>query len=252
MCIRNGLFFPLLLLGCTSVASVSPSQGPPPQPQTGQQSHSFQRKLSRIVSGKYLLFLPQDYGRGQKRYPLIMYLHGGSLRGDDVEKVRTLGLPQLLEKDKSFPFIVVSPLCPAGEIWTDTDMLIGILDEVVAQYSVDPSRVYLTGHSMGGRGVWYLAYKHPERFAAVAPMSGGPNITAWASKLKDVPVWVFHGAKDQLVPLSQSEDMVNAIKAAGGDVKFTVLPDRDHYILDMYENRQLYEWFLEHKKRADR
>lgn len=248
MRIRIFLFIPLLLVGCTSVASVLPSQQSPPKTQTGQQSHSFQRNLSRTVSGKYLLFLPQDYGKEQKRYPLIMYLHGGSLRGDDVEKVRALGLPQLLEKDKSFPFIVVSPLCPAGEIWTDTDMLIGILDEVVAQYSVDPSRIYLTGHSMGGRGVWYLAYKHPERFAAIAPMSGGPNITAWASKLKNVPVWVFHGAKDDLVPLSQSEEMVNAIKAVGGDVKFTALPDRDHYILDMYENKQLYEWFLQHRK----
>jgi predicted peptidase len=127
--------------------------------------------------------------------------------------------------------------------------LIGILDEVSAKYSVDASRIYLTGHSMGGRGVWYLAYKHPERFAAIAPMSGGPTIVAWANRLKRVPIWVFHGAKDQLVPLSQSEDIVNAIKAEGGDVKFTVLPDRDHYILDMYENEQLYEWFLQHKRR---
>jgi predicted peptidase len=248
MCLRICLFIPLLLVGCTSVASVSSSQQSPPKTQTGQQSHSFQRNLSRTASGKYLLFLPQDYGKEPKRYPLIMYLHGGSLRGDDVEKVRALGLPQLLEKDKSFPFIVVSPLCPAGEIWTDTDMLIGILDEVIAQYSVDPARIYLTGHSMGGRGVWYLAYKHPERFAAIAPMSGGPNIIAWGSKLKNVPVWVFHGAKDDLVPLSQSEDLVNAIKAVGGEVKFTVLPDRDHYILDTYENKQLYEWFLQHRK----
>jgi predicted peptidase len=218
----------------------------------GQHPHSFEQKETKSVRGKYLLYLPQDYGKAQRRFPLIMYLHGGSLRGDDVEKVRSLGLPQLLEKDKSFPFIVVSPLCPAGEIWTDVDMLIGILDQVISKYSVDTERIYLTGHSMGGRGVWYLAYKHPERFAAIVPMSGGPNITAWASRLKGVPVWVFHGAKDDLVPLSQSEDMVNAIKAAGGDVKFTVLPDRDHYILDMYENKQLYEWFLQHRKKAKR
>lgn len=128
-------------------------------------------------------------------------------------------------------------------------MLVGILDEVTSRYSVDVAKIYLTGHSMGGRGTWYLASKHPERFAAIAPMSGGPNITAWASRLKDVPVWAFHGAKDELVPLSQSEEMVSAIKAVSGDVKFAVLADRDHFILDTYENKQLYEWFLQHKRR---
>lgn len=217
---------------------------------SGQQPHNFKRKVARDVSGKYLLFLPADYGKTKKRLPLIMYLHGGSLRGDDVEKVRTLGLPQLLETDKSFPFIVVSPLCPAGEIWTDTEMLISILDEVVSKYSVDVDRVYLTGHSMGGRGTLYLAYKHPEKFAAIAPMSGGPNITAWASRLKDVPIWAFHGAKDEIVPLNQSQSLVDALKAVGGDVKFSVLADRDHFILDVYEDKQLYEWFLQHRQKA--
>jgi predicted peptidase len=220
------------------------------QSSSGQHSHSFENKVSRNVSGKYLLFLPQDYGKAHKRYPLIMYLHGGSLRGDDVEKVRTLGLPRLIEKDRSFPFIVVSPLCPAGEIWTDTDVLIGILDEVISQYSVDPSRIYLTGHSMGGRGTWYLAYKYPERFAAIAPMSAISTIPAWASRLKALPVWVFHGSKDKIAPLEEAELMVSALKAFGGDVKFSVLPESDHFILDTYENKQLYEWFLQHKRRG--
>ncbi len=111
------------------------------QSSSGQQSRSFKKKVARNVNGKYLLYLPADYGKTKKRFPLIMYLHGGSIRGDDVEKVRTLGLPQLLEQDKSFPFVVVSPLCSAGEIWTDTEMLIGILDEAVSKYSVDAERV---------------------------------------------------------------------------------------------------------------
>lgn len=236
-----------LLVVCLFFASNSYAQGASSR-QVGQHPHRIKKQATKTLTGQYLLFLPGDYGKSRKRYPLIMYLHGGSLRGDDVEKVRKLGLPQMVEQDKSFPFIVVSPLCPAGEIWTDTDLLIGILDEVVAKYSVDQSRVYLTGHSMGGRGAWYLAYKHPERFAAVAPMSGGPTIIAWAGRLKAVPVWAFHGAKDEIVPLSESEDLVKAIKAAGGDVKLTVLPGRDHFILDMYENKQLYDWFLQHKR----
>jgi predicted peptidase len=220
------------------------------QTSSGQQSHNFKKKVARNVSGKYLLFLPEDYGKTKKRFPLIMYLHGGSLRGDDVEKVRTLGLPQLLEQDKKFPFIVVSPLCPTGEIWTDTEMLIGILDEVASNYYVDAERVYLTGHSMGGRGTWYLAYKYPERFAAIAPMSAISTISAWTSKLKNVPVWVFHGTKDNIVPIEESKTMVDALKSVGGNVTFTELADRNHFILDTYEDKQLYEWFLQNRRKA--
>lgn len=217
---------------------------------TGQQSHSFKKKAVRNLSGKYLLFLPESYGKTKQRFPLIMYLHGGSLRGDDVEKLRTSGLPRLVEQDKSFPFIVVSPLCPAGEIWTDAEMLTGILDEVVSKYSVDADRVYLTGHSMGGRGTWYLAYKYPERFAAIAPMSPVSTITAWTGKLKNVPVWAFHGAQDNIAPAEESKSLVDALRKAGGNVKFTELAERDHFILDMYEDNQLYEWFLQHRRKA--
>jgi predicted peptidase len=216
----------------------------------GQYSHIYKGKESRIVAGKYLLYLPADYGKSKEQYPLIMYLHGGSLRGTDVEKLRTMGLPALLEEDKSFPFVVVSPLCPAGEIWTDTDMLIGIMDEVTSKYRIDKKRVYLTGHSMGGRGTWYLAYKYPERFAAIAPMSPVSTITFWTSKLKDMPIWAFHGAKDNLAPIEESESLVKALKTEGGNIKFTTLPDRDHFILDMYEDKQIYQWFLQHKGRT--
>ncbi len=220
------------------------------QSSNGQQSRSFTKKIARDVSSKYLLFRPADYGKTKKRFPLIMYLHGGSLRGDDVERVRTLGLPQLVEQDESFPFVVVSPLCPAGEIWTDTEMLIGILDEVASKYRIDADRVYLTGHSMGGRGTWYLAYKYPERFAAIAPMSPVSTISAWVSKLKNVPVWAFHGAKDNIAPIGESKTLVDALKTTGSEVKFTELTDRDHFILDMYEDKQLYEWFLQHRRKT--
>jgi predicted peptidase len=216
--------------------------------QLGQRSQTFQRAISKTVTTKYLLFLPQDYGKREKRWPLILYLHGGSRRGDDIEMVRAFGLPQIVEKDPSFPFIVVSPQCPQGEIWTDTDTLISLLDEVMNKYAVDRERVYLTGQSMGGRGAWYLAYKYPERFAAVAPMAAPATISSWAANLKDMPIWVFHGAKDTDVPLSESEQMVNALKAVGNNVKFTIYPERDHFILDTYENKDLYKWFLQHKR----
>ena len=220
----------------------------------GQHPEEFQGTVTRSVHIKYLLFIPDDYrDSGSKRWPLIMYLHGGSRRGDDVEKVREpgWGLPALLEKKKSFPFIVVSPLCPNGEYWTDPEALISLLDEIEKHYSVDLSRVYLTGHSMGGFGTWYLAYQHPERFAAIAPMSAPFVVTAWADRLKKMPIWAFHGSNDSLVPIGGTKDLIDALRSLGNDVRFTLLPGRDHGILDVYENEELYSWFLEHARSED-
>jgi predicted peptidase len=228
-----------LLLPAMSLAETIPGQHP----------QEFDGIVTLSVHIKYLLFIPDAYRDGEpKRWPLIMYLHGGSRRGDDIEKLREpgFGLTALVQKDKSFPFIVLSPQCPEGEYWTDTEALIALLDEVEKTYAVDPARVYLTGHSMGGFGTWYLAYRHPERFAAIAPMSAPFTVTAWATRLKDMPIWAFHGAKDSLVPIGGDQELIDALKALGNIVRFTVLPGRDHDILDVYENQELYSWFLEH------
>jgi predicted peptidase len=124
--------------------------------------------------------------------------------------------------------------------------LIALLDDTERHYSVDLSRVYLTGHSMGGFGTWYLAYKHPDRFAAIAPMSAPFVVTAWADRLKKMPIWAFHGSDDKLAPIGGDQDLIDALRALGNNVRFTVLPGRDHGILDTYENEELYRWFLEH------
>ena len=110
---------------------------------------------------------------------------------------RSCALPHRLQQDQQFPFVVVAPLCAEGEIWTDTDALVQLVDEVVRNYRVDNKRVYVTGHSMGGRGALYLAYKYPERFAAVVAMSPLSPITAWAKQLHNVSLWIIHGAKDR-------------------------------------------------------
>jgi predicted peptidase len=176
-----------------------------------------------------------------------MYLHGGSRRGDDIEKLRNVGwgLPAVVENDVFFPFVVLSPQCPEGEIWTDSEALAALLDEIIQKYSIDSKRVYLTGHSMGGRGTWYLAYKYPERFAAIAPMSGASDIT-WAQRLKHMPIWAFHGRDDQTVPISETEAMVRALRVTGNVVRFTQLTGRGHDILDIYKDQELYRWFLKH------
>jgi predicted peptidase len=216
---------------------------------SGQHRQEFQGTVTRQLQMNYLLFIPEGYNTDQK-WPLIMYLHGGSLRGNDIGKLKESGsgLVGVVEKEKSFPFVVLSPQCPDGEFWTDTEALIALLDEVLKKHSIDPSRVYLTGHSMGGFGTWYLAYKHPERFAAIAPISAPFVATGWSTTLKEMPIWAFRGAKDDLVPIGGQQELVDALKNLGNDIQFSVLPERDHYILDVYDNQELYSWFLKHRR----
>ena len=198
----------------------------------------------------YLLYLPEGYSNDEKRWPLILYLHGKSLRGNDLEMLKSYGLAALLEKDLAIPFVVVSPQCPDDRYWmTEDETLNQLVDHVVSTYSIDPERIYVTGHSMGGRGTWQLAFKHPEKFAAIVPMSDAPPDNAWTSRVAKVPAWVFHGTSDELEPIERTREFVEALKKLGAEVKFTPLPERDHFILDTYENRELYDWLLQHKRK---
>src|SRR5262249_47409491 len=148
------------------------------------------------------------------------------------------------------PFIVVSPQSP--RFGWDVDTLNALLNDVVAHYKVDQDRIYLTGLSMGGGGTWQLAAAHPERFAAIVPVCGYTNNPADAGQLKDLPIWVFHGAKDSSVPLKRSEDMVKALEEVkAAEVKFTVYPEAGHDSwTETYDNPELYKWLLEHKRKA--
>jgi predicted peptidase len=163
--------------------------------------------------------------------------------------VKVHGPPKLIAQGKSLPFIVVSPQCPRRSSWSSPEqvaVLKALLDEITEKYRVDESRVYLTGLSMGGYGTWALASTYPERFAAIAPICGGGQ-PRMARRLRGVPIWVFHGAKDGTVPLARSEEMVEAVKKAGGSVEFTVYPEAKHDSWTVtYDNPKLYDWLLSH------
>jgi predicted peptidase len=161
--------------------------------------------------------------------------------------VKKHGPPKIVETKRDFPFIVVSPQSPRRG-WSP-ESLAALLDEIVLNYQVDRDRVYLTGLSMGGYGTWTLAAAYPEKFAAIAPICGGGSPED-AARLKGLPIWVFHGAKDKAVPLERSEEMVKAIEDSGGKVKFTVYPDAEHDSWTAtYDNPELYQWLLEQKRR---
>ena len=242
----------LLALGVAAISSAGlPAQTVTESDPTplGQRAHQLQREVPHKVGIQYLLFLPKGYDESENLWPLILYLHGGSVRGEDISQMKKLGFAAKVEADPNFPFIVVSPQCHKGEIWTDVDALGAVLDEVARTHRVDPDRVYVTGHSMGGRGALYVAYKMPDRFAAVISLGVYSPITAWAGKLATVPLWLFHGSKDQFTPLKEVEELVHAIEAAAGHPQLTVLPDRDHYILDVYDRPDLYKWLAQQKRK---
>jgi predicted peptidase len=213
----------------------------------GQHGQAFEKTITKTISCRYLLFLPAGYGEDEQQWPLILFLHGMGQCGSDLEKVKEHGIPKIVESRKDFAFIAVSPQCPEGEFWS-SDVLINLLDEVTDRYAVDADRIYLTGLSMGGFGTWYLACEYPQRFAAIAPICGGGEPLA-ASRLKDVPVWAFHGAKDKVIPVKGSKEMVQALKDCRGDAKLTVYPDTGHDSwTQTYDNQELYNWFLKHRK----
>ena len=223
-----------------------------------QTSQTFEKTVTKKVRANYLLYLPKDYSATSKKsWPLMLFLHGAGERGTNLAKVAVHGPPKLVAQGKKdFPFIIVSPQCPPGDRWR-SETLIPLLDDVVTKYRVDTNRLYLTGLSMGGYGTWALATEHPDRFAAIVPICGGgeilPILLASPKKktaLKSLGVWAFHGGKDPVVKLEESEKMVDAFKQIGAnDVRLTVYLDATHDSwTETYDNPKLYEWLLAHRR----
>lgn len=196
----------------------------------------------------YLLSLPDSYNNDTaKHWPLLVFLHGSGESGEDLAKVKVHGPPKLVEQGKKFPFIVVSPQAKPQIGW-DPENLYQLIQHIKKTQRVDDKRIYLTGLSMGGYGTWALAMKHPEEFAAIAPVCGGGDTTdAW--KLRNLAIWNFHGAKDDVVLPAQSDNMVNAARRNNPSVKYTLYPDANHNSWDAtYSNDSLYEWMLSKSK----
>ena len=159
--------------------------------------------------------------------------------------------------NREFPFILLSPQCPCGQVWDDATLL-ALLDYVIARFRIDTRRVYLTGLSMGGYGTWSLGLKHPERFAAIAPVCGGGTFADvllanphQGRAQRSLAVWAFHGANDPVVPPAESKAMVAALNQAGcRSVTLTLYPNTGHdSYTRTYCNPKLYAWFLSHRRR---
>jgi predicted peptidase len=221
-----------------------------PAPGVGEQlERTMWREVTRTFAGRYLLYLPSGYD-ASRPWPLLLFLHGSGERGSDISRVAIHGPPRVIrDAVLDMPFIVVSPQVPEDRIWS-VAFLDALLDDVASQYAVDPDRVYVTGLSMGGYGAWHLAMEFPDRFAAIAPISGGGTITG-ACTLRNLPTWVIHGALDEVVPPSRSEELVQRLRACDGHVRFTLYPDAGHDAWTRsYSDPAFYEWLLSHRRGA--
>jgi predicted peptidase len=211
------------------------------------QSLQHEKEFKGQTALKYLLYFPKAYD-ANSQMPLLIFLHGAGERGDDLNRLKVHGIPKMLESRDDFPFIVISPQCPEKGWWTDyTQTLKSLIDSIVKEYKVDKSRIYITGLSMGGFGTWNMIARYPDFFAAAAPVCGGGDV--FFAKYIKTPVWAFHGAKDDVVPMVRSQEMVDVLKTNGIEVEFTIYPDLNHNSWDAaYATEALYEWFLKHKK----
>jgi predicted peptidase len=250
MSARNPFLLCLFLL-----ANLRADQAPSLPTQTVQH---FEKRITTSVQLDYLLHLPPGYSqKGSKRWPLIVFLHGSGEKGTNINLVKMHGPPKIVETQPDFPFILVSPQCPFGYCWWSDEAVLALIDDICHRYKVDQKRIYLTGLSLGGYAAWSLATTHPEKFAAVAPMCGGgdPADVTWMAQqkpgaFKKLGVWAFHGAKDDVVRLTESQEMVDAFKKAGcTDFQLTVYPNAGHNCwTEAYANPRLYEWFLQHRR----
>lgn len=215
-----------------------------------QTAKSFEGQITLKVGYKYLLSLPEGYtANSEKKWPLLVFLHGAGERGDDLELLKKHGPPKLLAAGQKFEAIVVSPQVPLHNIW-NPHAVKALTDEITRTYQVDSSRIYLTGISMGGFGTWDTALAYPDTYAAIVPICGGAGVGfVMAERIKDLPCWIFHGDKDGAVSVDFSIKMHGALKKAGSTAKLTIYPGVGHDCwTQTYENTELWTWLFAQKK----
>jgi len=219
---------------------------------------------------RYQVYVPIDY-ETKARWPVILFLHGAGERGTDGLVQTNVGLgPAIRRAPARFPTIVVFPQVPRDSQWVGTpgDAALAALAQTMKEFHTDPARVYLTGLSMGGHGTWYLAYRHPALFAAIAPVCGwieemarfrgsvpvvpaesGAALPALARRLGRLPIWIFHGEVDEAVPVTGSREPAAALRAASADVRYTEFLGSNHNVWDgVYASEEFTRWLFAQRR----
>jgi predicted peptidase len=222
----------------------------------------------------YRVFLPPGWD-SKRHWPVVLFLHGSGERGNDNRAPLSQGLPPWLKEHAAdFPAVVVIPQAPQDTFWYGTPerMALAALHDSIEAFHGDRDRLYLTGLSMGGYGVWQIAADHPGMFAAAAVVCGGvlppsdapelhlqgipvsKNPYTWlAHRITPLPVWIFHGALDDIVPPQGSRDMYAALKAQGDEVRYTEFPGVNHGSwVPAYATQELWPWVFSHRRNHPR
>jgi len=211
--------------------------------------YNAQNKIEQDL--KYLLHLPREYDQSDQVFPLVLFLHGAGERGDDLENVKIHGIPKLINEGRSFPFISIAPQCPKDGYWDRPEYvstLISLVKTVMEERRVDPERVYGTGLSMGGLGTLAIAIKDPELFSAIIPICGGADLEK-IQRLNKLPMWIFHGDRDDVIPLDNSISIYQNLRSVNKNVFLTVYAGVYHDSwTETYENDGIYDWLLKFSK----
>lgn len=207
-----------------------------------------------------------------KTYPLLLWLHGAGDRGDNNENHIAWTLPDLcgLADRAKMPYFAIAPHCAGAYRWVEVDwslakphatpakpsvpmrLTIALLKKFIAENPVDPDRIYVAGMSMGGYGTWDLMVREPSLVAAAIPICGGAD-DSQAARIKHIPVWNFHGARDAVVPVGRSRSIIAALRAAGGTPKYTEYPDVEHGAwAPAVKEPGLIEWLFSQRRTAPR
>jgi predicted peptidase len=238
----------------------SPAEAQRAMPATG-----FLYKTIKVAGETYAycVYVPPDY-TDQRAWPVILFLHGSGERGSDGFLQTDVGIGRAIRRNHELcPAIVVMPQCRAGKWWEGEmlELALRCVEAASQEYHFDPDRVYLTGLSMGGAGAWLLGSRMPDAFAAVVSICGfygQPNVPAapepladLASQLAKLPIWCFHGDADPAVPVERSREVVAAVRAAGGNIRYDEIPAGQHNVWDhAYGNAALWHWLLAQKRSA--
>ena len=196
---------------------------------------------------QYVLQYPNGFS-ADGAYPVLFFFHGAGSRGKDIAGVLDNPFFELYPTHGDLPFVVVAPLCSENTWFDMWERIKGLVGHIVSLPFVDRDRICVMGASMGGYATWQLAMSMPEVFCAIVPICGGGMY--WnASRLTNLPVWAFHGALDPTVSVTESEKMVEAVKARGGNARLTIYPKAGHNAwTDTYANREVFEWLLAQRR----
>lgn len=229
-----GVTFSCQLVGRDAISQPSANQTVSPAPRSERRFVEKSHTGARGTTMPYLLFVPEGYDK-TKSYPLVLWLHGGGTRGNDLKLLLAhgnehgIGFLARADNQARYPSFILAPQCPPNRFWGDSEsaqpsaelrMVLEILDKVGQDYSVDSRRLYVMGMSLGGYGTWDIITRRPTTFAAAVPICGGGNPSK-ASLIAKTPIWAFHGDEDEMVNVSESQRMIAALKKAGGQPRYS-------------------------------